>query len=280
MLESSQKLRELDLFERKLRLSPNGFLYDPLKFSLPDGDIAVIDDLFSFREYNNLMRHFPGAGAIGNPQAGVVQFYTGTKLWKGHDGVGWKEIFSENTPATGTGSVVRANAPTGVGDWIIPTINLTGGQIAFPAIAVPSGDPNTLDDYEEGTFGGSGANGILVAATGSITCGTSFLCAYVKVGSSVSAGGFMQVSGVSGQSGNTHIILPITVKAGIQHRRAGSITVSNIDYTADYLSLRAAEGTTQLQIKEVIDNGAESTLNATGISVDDVVYFSANYQSA
>ena len=34
----------------------------------------------------------------------------------------------------------------------IPTINLTGGQIAFPATAVPSADANTLDDYEEGTF--------------------------------------------------------------------------------------------------------------------------------
>ena len=34
----------------------------------------------------------------------------------------------------------------------IPTINLTGGQIAFPATAVPIADANTLDDYEEGTF--------------------------------------------------------------------------------------------------------------------------------
>ncbi len=28
----------------------------------------------------------------------------------------------------------------------------TGGQIAFPATAVPSSDANTLDDYEEGTW--------------------------------------------------------------------------------------------------------------------------------
>lgn len=31
-------------------------------------------------------------------------------------------------------------------------ISADGGQIAFPAAAVPSADPNTLDDYEEGTF--------------------------------------------------------------------------------------------------------------------------------
>lgn len=32
------------------------------------------------------------------------------------------------------------------------SINLTGGQIAFPAVQVPSAGANTLDDYEEGTF--------------------------------------------------------------------------------------------------------------------------------
>lgn len=38
------------------------------------------------------------------------------------------------------------------GSQNIPTINLTGGQIAFPSTAVPSTDPNTIDDYEEGTW--------------------------------------------------------------------------------------------------------------------------------
>lgn len=32
------------------------------------------------------------------------------------------------------------------------TVDLTGGQIKFPATQVPSADANTLDDYEEGTF--------------------------------------------------------------------------------------------------------------------------------
>lgn len=31
-------------------------------------------------------------------------------------------------------------------------LTLTNGQIAFPATQVPSANPNTLDDYEEGTF--------------------------------------------------------------------------------------------------------------------------------
>jgi hypothetical protein len=43
-------------------------------------------------------------------------------------------------------------SPTFTGQATIPTINLTGGQIAFPATQVPSADGNTLDDYEEGSF--------------------------------------------------------------------------------------------------------------------------------
>lgn len=39
---------------------------------------------------------------------------------------------------------------------VTPTVsgllNCTGGQIAFPAAQNPSADPNTLDDYEEGTW--------------------------------------------------------------------------------------------------------------------------------
>lgn len=39
-----------------------------------------------------------------------------------------------------------ASSPTFV------AVTLTNGQVGFPAVQVPSADPNTLDDYEEGTF--------------------------------------------------------------------------------------------------------------------------------
>ena len=54
-------------------------------------------------------------------------------------------------PAT-SGTVALTASPTFTGQATIPTINLTGGQITFPATAVPSADANTLDDYEEGTW--------------------------------------------------------------------------------------------------------------------------------
>lgn len=44
------------------------------------------------------------------------------------------------------------SALTFTGQQTIPTINLTGGQITFPATQNPSSNANTLDDYEEGTW--------------------------------------------------------------------------------------------------------------------------------
>ena len=71
-------------------------------------------------------------------------------------------------PAT-SGTVALTAAPTFTGQATIPTINLTGGQITFPATQSASADANTLDDYEEGTWTPtitfSGGNGNLAYAT-------------------------------------------------------------------------------------------------------------------
>lgn len=49
------------------------------------------------------------------------------------------------TGKTVTGGTFAAIALSG-------TTQLSGGQLAFPATQSPSADPNTLDDYEEGSF--------------------------------------------------------------------------------------------------------------------------------
>jgi hypothetical protein len=55
------------------------------------------------------------------------------------------------------------------------------GPIAFPATAVPSSDPNTLDDYEEGTF----SPYIYDAGTGGNQSSTSWGGIYTKIGNTV-----------------------------------------------------------------------------------------------
>ena len=83
------------------------------------------------------------------------------------------------TTATGTGAPVRAGAPTLTGQATIPTINLSGGQIAFPDEAVPSADPNTLDDYEEGTW-----TVVVTSSTGTVTTYTE-TGTYTKIGDTI-----------------------------------------------------------------------------------------------
>jgi hypothetical protein len=65
-------------------------------------------------------------------------------------GVAKKAFFGETITATG---IINANGGINIGGAFgIATINLTGGQIQFPATQAPSANVNTLDDYEEGTF--------------------------------------------------------------------------------------------------------------------------------
>ena len=56
---------------------------------------------------------------------------------------------------TSNGQITTANAP----------FILTGGQIQFPATAIASGNPNTLDDYEEGTWTPTDASGAGLSIT-------------------------------------------------------------------------------------------------------------------
>ena len=64
------------------------------------------------------------------------------------------------------------------GQQTIPTINLTGGQITFPATAVPSANANTLDDYEEGSW----TPRLTGTGGGDYTPGGVNAARYVKVG--------------------------------------------------------------------------------------------------
>jgi hypothetical protein len=82
--------------------------------------------------------------------------------------------------------------------------------VAFPATQVASADPNTLDDYEEGTFTAT----LTTATSGTITLvGSGDLVSYTKIGRQVTISGLVQVASVASPVGvsvrlNT---LPFTV---------------------------------------------------------------------
>jgi hypothetical protein len=77
----------------------------------------------------------------------------------------------------------------------------TSGQIVFPATQVPSSNPNTLDDYREGSWtptisGASGGSGQIYS---------SQFGRYVKVGRLVLANGYVALSQKGTLSGNIQI---------------------------------------------------------------------------
>ncbi len=94
-------------------------------------------------------------------------------------------------------------------------ITATGGQIAFPATAVPSADANTLDDYEEGTWEPSLIGNVETDPDPTYTQQNGW---YRKIGSLVTVG-FGIVINVAGNNTSTIKItnLPFTALAGINY---------------------------------------------------------------
>lgn len=92
----------------------------------------------------------------------------------------------------------------------IGTIDLTGGQIAFPATAVPSSDPNTLDDYEEGTFTFT----LDCSVSGDYTIDPAQNTgSYTKIGDIVHVQGSAAITSENSPNGFLQLSLPFTSKS-------------------------------------------------------------------
>lgn len=114
-----------------------------------------------------------GNGVVGNPTLSlpVAIVLTGKTIDGGTFTNGaFNGTIGSTTPATGVFTTVYASN----------LINAAGGQIQFPAAQVPAADPNTLDDYEEGTWTPS-----LIPGSGSLSSGSA-TGRYTKVGNRVS----------------------------------------------------------------------------------------------
>jgi hypothetical protein len=132
----------------------------------------------------------------------------------------------------------------------IPTINLTGGQIVFPATQSTSSDANTLDDYEEGTF--------TPTAFGGSSAGTTTYIAqsayYTKIGRQVNVIILVAWSALTG-TGTLNIgNLPFSLANLSQSNPIGSILTSNLNWSG---------GTT------IIAEGQPNTTNILCIGLAD-----------
>lgn len=137
----------------------------------------------------------------------------------------------------------------------------TGGQIKFPATQVPSSDPNTLDDYEEGTWTPS-----LVGSTGTSnhTYGQR-TGNYIKIGKLVMCQFFIHIitkdAGVGGQLYITGLPFSIGAEAG-----ASFAQVEGIAMPTAFQNQLVGYGTGSLISLRGLSNGSYDAVQASGLS--------------
>ena len=109
---------------------------------------------------------------------------------------------------------------------------LTGGGLKFPPTQVASADPNTLNDYEEGTF--------TPAVAGSTTAGTGTYVTrsgrYTKTGNRVYYQIWMEYSGHTGTGDFTVTGLPFTTNSTVYSWNPVIIYTSGIAFTASHFT--------------------------------------------
>ena len=149
----------------------------------------------------------------------------------------------------------------------------TAGQIAFPATAAPSGDANTLDDYEEGSwepgleFGGA-AVGITYHAYNGGT--------YVKIGKVVCVFGYLFLSNKGSSNGQAVITnLPFSGSAGAWH--AGPLAVRSNKITWNTTPNLQVSGTT-ITLTEV-SGGTVSTVTDVDFANDSSALIAGVYST-
>ena len=162
-----------------------------------------------------------------------------------------------------TPTSVTTGAVSGTTGVFTGIITATGGQIAFPATAVPSADPNTVDDYEEGTW-----TAILTCGTsGTITLNSSYdLMSYTRIGRKVTLCGNVVVASVSSPVGVLTMSMPFANHTGTDE--------SGMTAAALFCQGLEATGTTAMQGN--INNGssfitiAHFTAGAMGAAAADI----------
>jgi len=200
-------------------------------------------------------------GAIGGttPSAGAFTTLIGTNV----DG-----IIGANTPAAGAFTTISASG----------LITATGGQIAFPATAVPSADANTLDDYEEGTWtvGISFAGG-----TTGITYNASYgTGAYTKVGNMVTIWGLCVLSNKGSDTGVARITgLPFTPINDYKGYGSVSLITTNIAF-ADMMQAQIDKGAATIAFCEVSNAGVNTYLTDTEFENNSNFAFNGSYMIA
>ncbi|TES88920.1 MAG: hypothetical protein E3J94_07095 [Desulfobacteraceae bacterium] len=146
-------------------------------------------------------------------------------------------------------------------------LSLIGGKILFPATQSPSAGANTLDDYEEGgwtpdlQFGGA-----KVGITYSTQAG-----AYIKIGKVVVVIFAIVLTSKGTSTGNARIYgLPFTMLDSPAMYPGVAIRFAYITF-ADMLNARGVRNTTYMELKEVTNAGAPSSIQDSNFANNSII---------
>lgn len=154
------------------------------------------------------------------------------------------------------------------------TIDLAGGQMAFPATAVPSADPNTIDDYEEGTFApGFSFGGASVGMVYAVQ-----LASYTKIGNRLLFNEYVAITNKGSSNGAARITgLPFTVKDHSSAYATVSLRISNISFNT-FPWARIKTGDTVIGLLETTAVGTTGWLTDVSFANDALVMLAGHYQ--
>ena len=152
----------------------------------------------------------------------------------------------------------------------------TSDGITFPATQVASADPNTLDDYEEGTHIAT----LTPSGSGSITLNATYqTLAYTKVGRLVSIRGTLIASSSSSPVGYVTVSLPFTPAAvsGIGYAGGSVFVDSATGVNANQFVLMVTAGGARIYLG---DGTALQADSAQAIASAGQIYLEMNYHVA
>lgn len=160
--------------------------------------------------------------------------------------------------ATQTALNLKADAANSAltGTTAANVINLTGGQIAFPAVQSASANVNTLDDYEEGTFTPT----IAGATTAGLGTYTSQVGTYTKIGNMVFFSMFVVWTAHTGTGGILVSALPFTSSAAASSFNAVTVWISALTLAANSVAQGYVEtGSTFVRLNQYTVGGSAQT---------------------
>jgi hypothetical protein len=152
-------------------------------------------------------------------------------------------------------------------------LELTQGQIKFPATQVPSADPNTLDDYEEGTFDFG------LVFSGSPT-GVTFATRqgkYTKIGNKVTVTGNIALTNKGATAGSATLTgLPFTIFNANANYSAPALWFSNISFDGQVQGI-GDPNTTTIAMRQVTEAGTESPLENSNFTNGSTIFICFTY---